>query len=140
MKWTDFQINILKGEYSNKSPNLIFLSNLFSRLPSNISRKARQLGIKTSYKRPKRPETKRNQKETKGWPLKKELELKEVYNKYINKDLAKIFKKTERSIEKKLKNLNLKKDIKKRGWKWKAGHPKGMLGKTHSNELKKKMS
>jgi hypothetical protein len=134
--WTKNQIEILEKEYSQPSPNLIFLSKIFNRLPSNISRKAKQIGIKTSYKRPKRLETVRRQRETKGWPLKKELELKELYNKYTNKELSKIFNKTDVAIEHKLKKLRLKKDIKKRGWKWRDGHPKGMLGKTHSEENK----
>jgi len=43
-------------------------------------------------------------------------------------------------IESKLRNLGLKKDYEKRGWKFRNGHPKGMLGKHQSEKMKKIIS
>jgi len=138
--WTEEEVMLLKKEYKKPIPDLIKLSKKINRLRSNICRKARELGLGTSYCRKKSKESVIKQKETKGWPALEENRLKKVYNDFTNKELAIIFNKTEVSIEKKLKYLNLKKDYERRGWKYRNGHPKGMLGKHHSEKMKKIIS
>lgn len=76
----------------------------------------------------------------KSWAKSRESWLRENYNNYTNKELGVKLGVSESSIEHKLKRLNLKNDVKKRGWTWRNGHPKGFSGKTHSKSARKKMS
>ena len=140
MKWTQEEISILKKEYKKEIPDLIKLSKLFDRNKSNICRKARELGFKTSYFRPKSETAKEKTRNTKGWSRQKEFWLITNYNIFTNKELAKILDCTESGIEKRLKDRGLKKDYNERGFKWRDGHPKGMEGKKHSEIFKQKMS
>jgi len=138
--WTKEEIILLKREYRKPIPDLISLSKKTGRSRSGICRKAKELGLGTSYHRKKSKESKIKRKEIMGWPAVEEARLKKVYNDFTNKELAIIFNKTEASIERKLRYLNLKKDYEKRGWKFRNGHPKGMLGKHHSEEMKATIS
>ena len=139
-KWTEKEISLLKKEYEKPIPDLISLSKKIGRLRSNICRKARQLDLGTSYSRKKSKESIIKHKETKGWPKVTEDRLKKLYNDFTNKELATILGKTESSIEHKAEGLSLKKDINERGWFFRNGHPKGMLGKHHSGKMKKVIS
>lgn len=66
--------------------------------------------------------------------------LQEHYNEYTNRELADRFLRSAHAIEKILRRLGLKKDYRRRGWTWRAGHPKGMFGKNHSEALKRATS
>lgn len=140
-KWTDDEIAILKEAYSGNNLNLVSLSNRLKRLPSNICRKARLLGLETSYRRAKSDEAKASARRCKGGlTARDEAWLLENYNKYTNREIADFLNRHENYIEKQLRRLKLRKDFKERGWRWRAGHPKGMLGKSHSDELKRQVA
>jgi len=133
-RWTENDIDILKEEYAKDWVNLKRLSKLFNRLPSNISRKARKLGLKTKYNR-KLP--KEITKEWIKYPEKMDF-IKLNYNKVSNSDLAKITGYSVSGLEKIAASLGLKKP-KNEVWE-RSPHPRGFLDEYHTKESKKKMS
>jgi hypothetical protein len=140
-KWTTHEVYILWREYQKEIVDLIKLSKTLHRLPSNICRKARMLGLETLQSRPKGQKQKDKMSRDRGTLNKKQREFIAVnYNNYTKNELANLFDVSRKAISNFADRNNLKTDYEKRGWRWRSGHPRGMAGKNHSDELKKKIS
>ena len=134
-RWTNDEVAELKEAYLKPQPDLVVLSNKLKRFPSNICRKARKLGLGTSYHRLKSDAAKANMRKAAGGLTdQEEIWLKENFNNYTEREMAKFLGRSRGTIEYEKAKLGLKTNYKERRWEWRNGHPKGMAGKTHSQE------